>query len=129
MSDTVQPALTADEWESLGARFSRHHNPLERWLRVIRLGWHDDDKGVALDLEHDVTTRTGWDRVVTRVQVETADERHALAALALHGQPFGFTRADVDALRNLCADLHPYCQPFHSLADRIAALLPPESTP
>lgn len=40
----------------------------------------------------------------------------------------GFTREDVDALRNLCADLHPYCQPFFSIADRIATLLPPEPT-
>lgn len=53
-------------------------------------------------------------------------DRHALAALALHGQTFGFTREDVEALRSLSADLHPNNEPFYSLADRIAALLPPE---
>ena len=51
--------------------------------------------------------------------------RHGAAAVALYGQPFGFTREDVEALRGLAADLHPYNEPFYSLADRIEALLPP----
>jgi len=63
-----------------------------------------------------------------------AEHLHALAAFCLHGQPFGFTREDVNALRSVL-DLHreswvngvygvdDICK---HLADRIEALLPPE---
>lgn len=57
------------------------------------------------------------------------DERHALAALALHGQPFGFTWKDVDMLRStvLADDLHSHDDwwELQRLGSRIAALLPP----
>lgn len=58
--------------------------------------------------------------------------RHAIAALCLYGQPFGFTREDVELLRELANDeespLWPgrYGDEFNNLADRIEALLPPE---
>lgn len=64
---------------------------------------------------------------------------HAAAALCLHGQPFGFTHADVRLLR-YAADGFEKTDPslvtpgwvetirrWRELADRIAALLPPES--
>jgi len=54
---------------------------------------------------------------------------HQAAALALHGQPFGFTREDVWHLRALLAvdalDDTARTRTL-SLANRIAALLPPE---
>lgn len=53
----------------------------------------------------------------------------ALAALCLHGQPFGFTREDLACLRAAMASLehHQIPQPcLESLYDRIEALLPPE---
>ena len=55
--------------------------------------------------------------------------RHALAALALHGQPFGFTWDDVEKLQEM-PDGTGYAsiddpEWFASLIDRIAALLPP----
>lgn len=67
--------------------------------------------------------------------IDTAEQRHALAALALHGQPFGFTRDDVDELRvvqSWCSSQgdidSPYMETWvRMLADRIEALLPPES--
>ena len=59
---------------------------------------------------------------------------HALAALALHGQPFGFTREDVEWLREMVdSDTNPETAPVEfnamclSLAARIEALLPPEA--
>lgn len=57
--------------------------------------------------------------------------RHALAALALVGQPFGFTWDDVDALHRVVqssvGDWTPNNSELRALdiADRIAALLPP----
>ncbi len=60
-------------------------------------------------------------------------KKHAVAALALHGQPFGFTRADVEALNNAWCAVKGYhsgseedARQLESLRDRIAALLPPE---
>jgi hypothetical protein len=57
------------------------------------------------------------------------DERRALAALALHGEPHGFSWSDVDFIRAavLADDLHSPDDWFilQRIADRIAALLPP----
>lgn len=59
-------------------------------------------------------------------------QRHALAALALYGQPFGFTEADVMALLTISVrgsvmrELSlKERQQLDSIALRIAALLPP----
>ena len=69
--------------------------------------------------------------------------RHMTAAIALYGQPFGFTHEDVRQLRRLaesrvCHGHGEYGPPdmyeramggwrgLNDLADRIAALLPPE---
>lgn len=58
---------------------------------------------------------------------------HTVAALALHGQPFGFTREDVEFLRGMVdSDTNPDTAPVEanaaldSLATRIEALLPPD---
>lgn len=57
------------------------------------------------------------------------DERRALAALALQGEPLGFTWHDVDFIRAtvLADDLHSPDDWFvlQRLGERIAALLPP----
>ena len=64
-----------------------------------------------------------------------AGRRHALAALCLHGQPFGFTREMCEAIRELVRrlgavdpDLGHVFMIGEALetADRIEALLPPE---
>jgi hypothetical protein len=61
------------------------------------------------------------------VEVSAAD-RHALAALALYQQTFGFTREDVEALRKIVRENEPrdIADSLRSLADRVEALLPPE---
>lgn len=54
--------------------------------------------------------------------------RAKLAALALHGQAFGFTWDDVDAIHMALRMLQEQgiaAPPLRMLADRIAALLPP----
>lgn len=62
------------------------------------------------------------------------ENRHAVAALALHGQPFGFTWDHVIALEYAIEASDQYIGhdvPSHddlvSLKDRIAALLPPRT--
>jgi len=66
------------------------------------------------------------------------ERRHALAALCLHGQPWGFTRDDVQALRDMPPIPWRYGGEggveavevwLNDLADRIEALLPPEGVP
>ena len=54
---------------------------------------------------------------------------HKLAALALDGQPFGFTREDLTTLREAVAydpTVGWLSERLESLATRIEALLPPE---
>lgn len=54
--------------------------------------------------------------------------RHGVAAVALHGQAFGFTREDVDILRASVEDPQAAYVNYHRLLDlavRIEALLPP----
>lgn len=54
---------------------------------------------------------------------------HALAALALHGQSFGFDHADVRFMRHVARFFpHKYGrEQADALAARIEALLPPEA--
>lgn len=52
--------------------------------------------------------------------------RYELAAMALYGQPFGFTREDVVLLHNSIPSLGKH-EELGNLADRIEALLPPEA--
>jgi hypothetical protein len=64
---------------------------------------------------------------LTKKRLETP--RHGIAAFALWGQPFGFTREDVAELRMLATrnyEIDP--EALRSLAERISALLPPETT-
>ena len=102
MSDEIRPALSADEWER---------------------GAYD---GVDVSARQRTASLTGRPRLDIEVRSSPigsdvlGDPRDllALAALALYGQPFGFTWEDVDLLRQ------PYIN-MPNLAARIAALLPP----
>ena len=66
------------------------------------------------------------------IDVEPKD-RHAVAAMALHGQPFGFTHEDVRLLRNSADNVvsdsnwhYADAEALNALADRIEKLLPPK---
>ena len=107
MPDPISPALTPDEWQR----------------RVV------DRPPRAITAHDGVLTVHG---VGTSVQIP--DElRHPLAALCLHGQPYGFSQADLRSLeaiyRWVIADprnLGPVAddvERVYDLADRITALL------
>lgn len=117
MADDVKPALTASEWAGDDRVILSTTSP--------KLGfWVDadiSDEGIRLSVHgpKDFTL--------------PSESRHALAALALYQQPYGFTREDVEQLRQLAIrDSRTYCLPEDHfgwrIADRIAALLPPEPT-
>lgn len=114
MSDPIRSALSPKEWAEVAAAERGDFNRAPMiYLRAI---------------EHRGTGPHQLDRP------------HALAALALHDQPFGFTWEDVDLLLRAagaveqesadCPVFAPSEVPasFRELADRIAALLPPRGT-
>lgn len=92
----IKPALTPEQWERREASFF----------------------GINMRLEED---GVGFG-VADCETIFDDEERHALAALCLHEQPFGFTRDDVDELWSAIAN---GWDGLKSLADRIEALLPP----
>jgi hypothetical protein len=98
MSEPIKPALTAEEW-ACPYSFSRGS-----------CGEYGDDMVCV--------TPSG--------EVWTIKARHEHAAIALHGQPFGFTREDVTKLRLLAGEAWRD-EWYKSLAARIEARLPPKA--
>ena len=149
MSEEIKPALTPEEWVAQSK---------EGWVNQSVERVHGGFGGG--ELRRDLFTRMWYDSVdgirVT-VQEETGYEEditipfaayHALAALCLHGQPFGFTDGDtfvigyarrliydrILALRaqgtavdlELASGMEDVYSYLGNLIARIAALLPPE---
>lgn len=126
MSEPIKPALSAEGWERIlrpkfplglsAAYIEREHPAPPTTAEVIRQQ--------LLILQSDQYGHYTYPET---------DDYHALAALALHGQPFGFTREDVTALRNVANSLdvddptyEATLEVIASLTDRVSALLPPE---
>jgi hypothetical protein len=109
MSDEIKPAMTAEEWEA--GLVKRPTCP-----QLIR---NDDSPGVFVWYDQGVL-------------IEPPDT-YALAAMCLYKQPFGFTRQDVEEIRDAARNLEEEfnsppgsIKELRSIADRIEALLPPE---
>jgi hypothetical protein len=126
MSNIASPALTPEQWDSRDYRQSARD--LDRWAQegaapgrgddateyVAKLGLNQTGSVIAMNRAHD------------RVLVPPP-ARHVLAALALVEQPFGFTSADLAAIRR-AADVVPdrdIAASLRDLGERLAALLPP----
>lgn len=119
MSD-VRPALTPEEWA---------HRPEPMYERNGVWAYAPAGHGFVVGFEGEVGIGVG------------AEDPHAIAALALHGQPFGFTWEDVSRNREAATrhrrlakgcklpherDRHmEKAEGYDSTAARIAALLPP----
>lgn len=94
----------------------------EEWATVPPVITHASASGGVVFVGERHKGKSGAPGIV----VNPATERHALAALALHGQPFGFTHEDVRTLRMYSAMLEGQRNGnFASIADRIEALLSP----
>lgn len=102
MSEPIKPALSSEEW---ALALSKNAQITEDGFISVT-----DDDAV-------------WSPAM-------ANPRHSIAALTLYGQPFGFTHEDVQNLRAggewFRMDGLTAAEFRKSLADRIAALLPPE---
>lgn len=108
MSEQVKPALTPEEWEQK-YHYAADIDPANGNLRINHLDGE------------------GW--VIVDGSASGKVERHAIAALALYGQNFGFTREDVNILKNaalLLAERLEVAELYYNLALRIELLLPPE---
>lgn len=107
----MKPALTAEEWAGDGA--ARYEM---RGIAIV-----DDGGATTVDMGTSALSFVG-------------KERHALAALALYRQPFGFTREDVkwlDAVIRTNQTSYQYVasrDPAVSLRGRVEDLLPPEAS-
>lgn len=126
MSEPIKPALTAEEWSPI-PEIQWQVNGRNFWLRSS----DEDHPGhyvLMLGAE-----RYGW----SATQVD--NHQHGIAALALHGQSFGFTREDARKLAGIIEAYHEtesvleemlndqaMFNWFKSLHDRIESFLPPE---
>lgn len=108
MSEPITPALSKEEWAALCDR--------EYPGEPNTAGLTDDGRLMLC-----APDGTCW--------FVGAHKRHTHAALALHGQPFGFSHDDVKALQSAIA-YDPttgwLSGKLESLASRISALLKPE---
>lgn len=125
----VGPALTRWEWANLACYRGE----------TLRL----DGGDLVLGSEGYAYVEGQGEILVNDERRLEAQDRAAVAALALHGQPFGFDWNDVDLLREMAksadwaaeyandgsgsAEAAAVASPLESLADRIAALLPPRA--
>jgi hypothetical protein len=126
MPDQYPPALTPEQWEARDYRQAARD--LDRWAKenAGQAGEHDSTEYVAklgLDVGGSVIAMS---RAHDRVLVPPP-ARPVLAALALDGQPFGFTQEDVAALRRAAGTIsdEPTAQALRDLGERLRALLPP----
>lgn len=93
--------------------------------------WRESQATVRGPLDDIMTDDDGYIRPLK------PDRLHAIAAVALYGQPFGFTREELDALRQhvtSCGEYGYACyctvvdhERQQSALAKIAALLPPEA--
>lgn len=104
MPDEIRPALSAAEWIQYGEDLQ------------VMADWAADKRPFGPD---------------RRFSLE--DKRHAVAAIALHGQPFGFTHDDEALLegqakfyehRSYAGDAEIAAR-IRGLLEKISALLPP----
>ena len=116
----MKPALTAEEWVG----YSDHGDAICRGESQITAGLRGEDTlviGVASE-------QFEYGAILP-------ESCHAIAALCLNDQPFGFMREDVGGLRDMAREweddgnygyLSTEIQWARNLATRIEALLPPE---
>jgi hypothetical protein len=130
MSQESAPVLAADDWETKDYRQSPR--VLDQWAKQKPEHRPDDDPNeyvAKLGLSYDgcvIAMNRAHDQVLV-----PPPARAALAAFALHGQPFGFTHEDVAAVRRTvdaarAGVAKQDAETLESLAVRLDALLPPE---
>jgi hypothetical protein len=107
---TIRPALTAEEWK----RSLVNHATLRR-------------EGIEGNVEYGFRGRLSIGNQHSSGSAPP-EWNHVIAALALHGQPFGFTREELDAIEDAAQWTWIFgavkCGHLASAAAKLAALLP-----
>lgn len=149
----IPNALTPEEWKE------RREAPVYCGAPFVELSDEDTREGHRIGRlpcigPDDEEFQLWADGTLTYYNEYVVEQRHALAALALHGQPFGFSHEDVRMLRSEAGQCEAAArwsesgngtdrplsvidamnarnrrdaaERWISLASRIAALLPPE---
>jgi len=119
------PALTPEQWDALDYR--QPARDLDAWAKAHAEAQEEDAT--------EYVAKLGLDRAGSVVVMNRAHDRALippparapLAALALAGQPFGFSRADVELVESAAArsDGPDAAAALRDLAQRIRNLLPP----
>lgn len=113
----IEPALTAEQWKN-GWVYAQDEPGASSGEHVHRHANDPSSVCVASLMSHACVSDPGC--------------KHALAALCLDGEPFGFTREDLSLLRTALAvwpNLGSHTEAeLTSLIKRIEALVPPEAT-
>lgn len=114
-AEIIQPALTPEEWVT-------PEEPVGSGQRLIMFD------GTLVRLR-DGELAVNWDGAAYDQELVTLSPRarHAVAALCLDGQPFGFTHEEVIAVRESAEDDHAaYCHAatLRIVAQKLAAMLP-----
>ena len=126
MSENSSPALTPEQWESRDYRQAARE--LDTWARTRAQGGptHDSTEYVAKVGLDESGSVIAMNRAHDRVLIPPS-ARPVLAALALVDQPFGFTRADVEALQRAAEGTgdEALASALRSLRERLQSLLPP----
>ena len=113
--ERMKPALTPEEWAAGKTRCSK---------------WDHEHGAGSVHRQKEYAESSDFEIVVTTIQwwYQKIVDPHGAAALCLHERGFGFTREDVDFLRNQDEPNEHVQEGLHGIADRIEALLPPEGT-
>jgi hypothetical protein len=92
-TDTLEPALTSEEWAERRVVF----------LSAPELVMHDDGDGLEFVTYADAASALRRGEALQKYKLSNWSicDRHALAALALDGQPFGFSRDHTHAINRL----------------------------
>jgi hypothetical protein len=111
--DYRQVARELDTWAKTRAQYGPAHDSTEY---VAKIGLDESGSVIAMNRAHD------------RVLIPPP-ARSVLAAFALVDQPFGFTRADVEALQRAAEDTgdEVLASALRSLRERLQSLLPPHA--
>lgn len=122
MSSMPAAALTPEQWEARDYRQSARD--IDSWAEARAAGEDTTEYVAKLGLSESASVIT-MNRMHDRVLIPPP-ARAALAAFALAEQPFGFTRADVEAVLEAAERMEDEgkASALRSLGQRIQALIP-----
>lgn len=136
---SVEYAMTPEDWRKHLALVAGNKRGGESEVGLGVYAYHspeEPENGVTESIPAERLARPllvmQWD---SATRVEIIHDPHQLAAICLHGQPFGFSHEDLKLLDRVSAQLSQHAETWHNSEDltdpfacfarKIAVLLPP----